>query len=126
MLGHSVVNQSDIRLKTEVHELSGNLQKVMALRPVTFRWRAPHPNQALNLGFIAQEVEKVFPELVYSGDDGFKSMSYSGLITPVIGAIKEQQELVLLHEKKIEALEEELAALKESIRALEVSKPPQP
>ena len=43
---------------------------------------------------IAQEVEKVFPEIVQMGHDGMKTMNYTGLIAPMIQAIKEQQEQI--------------------------------
>lgn len=48
------------------------------------------PNRT-ELGLIAQDVEPVFPDLVETDPTGMRSMNYVGLISPMIGAIKEQQ-----------------------------------
>jgi hypothetical protein len=45
--------------------------------------------QAPTIGVVAQDVEKVFPELVTTGRDGFKRVNYVGLIGPLIEAVKE-------------------------------------
>lgn len=72
------------------------------------------------MGVKAQEVEKVFPEVISEGPDGFKSVSYDHLIAPVIEAVKQLYgqvkalyERVLSNEKKTDT---EIAALKEQIK----------
>lgn len=82
--------------------------KISRVRGVTWEWRDDAPAEAKDqpgIGVIAQEVERVFPELVTTGDDGFKRVDYIGLIGPLIEAVKELDE-------RVQALEAELAALR--------------
>ena len=90
--------------------LQGSLDKVMQLNPVSFDWRTTEfPDMRLSsstqLGFIAQDVEKIIPEVVTTDNNGYKGMSYER-ITPVLtAAIQEQQ-------KQIEELKAENELLK--------------
>ncbi len=66
--------------------------KIRELRGVTWEWREDAPAEAQQqpgMGVIAQEVEKVFPELVVTDEQGLKRVEYSGLIAPLIEAVKE-------------------------------------
>jgi hypothetical protein len=72
---------SDARLKQNVVAISGVLDKVAQLRPVTYEWRKKefpdrHFGVGRNPGLIAQEVERVFPELVSTDDKGYKAVTY--------------------------------------------------
>jgi hypothetical protein len=67
-------------------------RKIRELRGVTWEWREDAPAEAQQqpgIGVIAQEVEKVFPELVMTDEQGLKRVEYSGLIAPLIEAVKE-------------------------------------
>jgi len=67
-------------------------EKIQQLRGVTWQWREEVPEDAVDqpgLGVIAQEVERVFPELVETGEDGVKRVAYYGLFAPLIEAVKE-------------------------------------
>jgi hypothetical protein len=67
-------------------------EKIQQLRGVTWEWREDAPEEAKaqpGLGVIAQDVEKVFPELVSTDEHGRKQVEYSGLIAPLIEAVKE-------------------------------------
>lgn len=75
---------SDINLKDNVETISGALDMVSNLRGVNFTWKS---NGAPSVGVIAQEVEKVLPQLVTSGDP--KTVNYDGIIGVLIQAIKE-------------------------------------
>jgi hypothetical protein len=69
--------------------------KIARLRGVTWEWRDDAPDDAKEqpgMGVIAQEVEKVFPELVTTDDQGRKKVEYEGLIAPLIEAVKELDE----------------------------------
>jgi hypothetical protein len=82
---------SDIRLKENIHTLQGGLNKVLQLRGVSFTW-INHPEYGQRIGFIAQEFEKVIPELVFSNEtDGFKGINYAEVSAVLVEAIKEQQ-----------------------------------
>ena len=66
-------------------------EKIQQLKGVTWEWREEAPDEAKEqpgLGVIAQDVEKVFPELVETDDQGRKRVEYSGLIAPLIEAVK--------------------------------------
>lgn len=67
-------------------------EKLQHLRGVTWKWRDDAPDDAKDqpgMGVIAQEVERVFPELVTTDPQGRKKVNYLGLIAPLIEAVKE-------------------------------------
>jgi hypothetical protein len=80
---------SDINLKENIKIIEDPLDKITKLNGVTFNWKE---NQKPSIGVIAQELEKVLPELVTQGD--IKSVNYNGLIGLLIEAIKEQQKQI--------------------------------
>lgn len=97
---------SDDRLKRNIKFMpDGTLSKVMELKPSTYQFSKMtadeggviESNRYYN-GFLAQEVEKIFPELVYKGTDNpnqdFYTMDYSGFGVIAIKAIQEQQKLI--------------------------------
>ena len=91
---YSTTTGSDIRLKENVRDLKGALNKTLKLRGVKFDWKDEHrpKNQ---LGFIAQEVEEVLPEIVKEidtvGKDGekHKTVNYPAVVPLLVEAIKE-------------------------------------
>jgi hypothetical protein len=89
---HGYTQGSDARMKSNVEQLSNVLDKLGAFRGVSFGWidgDTTARNQR-NIGVIAQEVEKVFPELVSQhGDEGQKAVDYSGLAGILVEAAKE-------------------------------------
>lgn len=91
-----ITEMSDKRLKKDIHSLEGALASVQQMRGVTYNWRQENPagiafEKGLQIGLIAQEVEAIFPELVDTDDQGFKSVEYSKLVAVLIEALKEQQ-----------------------------------
>lgn len=94
----TVTAASDVRNKTNIQTLPENtLEKVLTLRGVSFNWNAEYLKKHIDIpntgqiGVIAQEVEKIFPELVETDTDGYKSVDYTRLGPILIEAIKEQQ-----------------------------------
>ncbi len=85
---------SDIRLKKDVSYFnqSNPTDKLLSLHGVRFRWENANEDGPYQIGLIAQEVEKVFPELVSTGGDGFKGISILGMFAPVIEAMRQQHE----------------------------------
>lgn len=83
----SVNQTSDARLKENIQPQQDALEKVKALRGVTFEWKADETNQQ-HLGFIAQEVEAVYPELVTTKPDGYKAVNYAVLVSALVEAVK--------------------------------------
>ncbi len=92
---------SDQTFKTNIRPIEDSVALVQRLQGVRFDWLE---NNKPSLGLIAQEVEKVIPELVET-TDGIKSVSYSNMIGLLIEAIKEQQ-------NQMEELKSEISALK--------------
>ena len=90
---------SDARLKEDIRAFAPVLDRVAALRPVLFKWRADqfperHYGNDPAYGLIAQEVEAVLPEMVVTQDDGMKAVDYSELPLLAIQAIKELKQRV--------------------------------
>jgi hypothetical protein len=79
---------SDERLKKNIETFSdsASLENILQLRTVTYDWRSV--DNGRHTGYIAQELEKVVPELVRTGEDGFKQVNYTGLVPWITGAIK--------------------------------------
>ena len=65
---NGTIQTSDARLKDNIASTTYGLADLLKLRPVSFTWKA-QPQQGTQLGFIAQEVQPIFPELVNVGDD---------------------------------------------------------
>ena len=81
---------SDARLKKNVASLTDILPQIEKLRPVTYTWIDPSMPQSVNTGFIAQEVQQIFPEYVGPvGDGTYLGVNYQGFIVPAIKAIQE-------------------------------------
>ncbi|WP_413582957.1 tail fiber domain-containing protein [Bdellovibrio sp. HCB288] len=109
---------SDMRLKENIIEIQNPLEKILSLRGVEFDWRhdvnqPTKHEQRHDIGVIAQEVEKQFPEAVTSVKDGYKSVAYSKLVSPIIGAIKELYAKFKGHDEQLEKQARELASIKE-------------
>lgn len=101
----TITDVSDRRLKTDIQNLSeGQLKNLLALNGVSFKMNND-PEGALEYGFIAQDVEKIYPSLVFKRSEGMLSMNYMGLIAPMVEAIKEQNAQIKSLEARIEALE---------------------
>jgi len=89
-------SNSDVRWKKDIAPLQNSLTRVLQLQGVSYNMRKDKfPKLAFDggpqVGLIAQDVEKVVPEVVATRDDGFKAISYEKLIPLLIEAIKEQQ-----------------------------------
>lgn len=89
---------SDITLKNDMTEISGALDRIRALRPVTWFWKTDRNKRRLQHGFIAQEVEEIFPELVedqvWKDGTDRKHLSTKELIPYLVSAIAEQQQQI--------------------------------
>ncbi len=90
----SIAACSDVRFKTDISNLQNSLEKVMKLRGVNYRWRrGEFPQRDFEegnqIGFIAQELETLFPEMVMTDSEGYKSVDYGRLTAVLVEAIKE-------------------------------------
>jgi lipopolysaccharide export system protein LptA len=79
-------SSSDKRLKKSIKTVNSALEKVEALRGVTFTWKDSNTSA---IGMIAQEVQEVLPEVVTTDDDGYMGIKYTNVIGVLVEAIKE-------------------------------------
>ena len=97
---------SDERLKENITNLeSSTLDKIKLLNGVSFEWKnkSMGPN-GTQFGFIAQEVEEIFPALVDTDEDGYKSVQYTSFVPVLVEAVKEQQDTIEKQQSEIDQL----------------------
>jgi len=85
---------SDKKLKTNVKDIEYGLDTIMKLKPKQYDWKKDNRH---DIGFIAQEVEEVIPEIVKDNewfDDKIKTMDYEKLTAVLIKAVQEQQQQI--------------------------------
>jgi hypothetical protein len=95
---------SDARLKSNIIALEPTLFRLIQIEAKRYTMRADK-EQKEKIGLLAQEVQKVFPELVNEDKNGMLSLNYQGLIPILIKALKEQNEIYLTLENQLSAME---------------------
>lgn len=96
-------NGSDARLKKDIKQIPDALNKILRINGVTYHWRSGVNNDpSEQIGVIAQQVEKVFPQAVKESQNGFKSVTYGNLIAPIIESIKELYQKMLTNDQELE------------------------
>ena len=98
-----IIAYSDIRVKENIKTIPSALDKVSKLRGVEFNKIG---EEIKSIGVIAQEIEKIIPEVVRVDDKGMKSVAYGNITGVLIEAIKEQQTIVNQQQKEINTLKE--------------------
>ncbi len=110
----TLAQPSDVRLKTDINRLSAPLSTLTLLKSYTYQWKDKARDQALQYGLIAQEVQKIYPNLVKEDDKGMLSVNYIGLIPILIESIKElkaeNDQLKKEFNKRLDKLEDNLIA----------------
>jgi hypothetical protein len=110
------VQVSDTRLKKNVEKIPSVFDKIMLLKPVLYEMNNSNPGQEKSIGFIAQEVKKLFPELIHTSkgkSNGYGEindlllMNYSGFGVLAIKGIQEQQQQLIEMKKEIDLLKEQ-------------------
>lgn len=94
---------SDIRLKTNFVNLQDSLDKIRHINGVKFDWKS---SGLPDVGFLAQEVQEVFPEVVMTGEDGFLKVDYSRMIVLLLEAVKTM-------DKEMKTIDKEIRAIKD-------------
>ena len=100
---------SDARLKANIISLGSTLSKLLQIDGKSYTMKKDE-SEKQKIGLLAQDIEKVFPELV-SESHGVKSVNYQGLVPVLINALKEQENKYLKQEKRLERLERLVAAM---------------
>ncbi len=98
---NGTINTSDRNLKKNILPISYGLSSLLALNPVTYQWKDSIVDTNTHIGFIAQEVKEIIPEVVTIDGEGTHGMNYSELVPVLIKAIQELNQ-------KIERLENQL------------------
>ena len=96
---YSSTTQSDKNLKNNINPLQYN-NEILKLNPVTFKWNDINKSNTCNVGFIAQEIETILPDLVKEGLDNYKSVNYTSLIPYLVKHIQNLENRILILEQK--------------------------
>ena len=96
MTAPSFNSSSDVRFKKDIETLNGALDKILKLRGTSYNWRVGEIEgrnftDDAQIGFIAQELREVYPEMVHEDEDGYLSVNYMQVVPVLVEAIKEQQ-----------------------------------
>ncbi|HEY0652740.1 MAG TPA: tail fiber domain-containing protein [Chryseosolibacter sp.] len=103
---------SDRRLKKDFSPVESVLANVMQLKPLSYRFVSQASTAPKSIGFVAQEVKDLFPSVVnYSAENDLHTMDYAAFGVIAIKAIQEQQEMIDLLRKELQALKTEMNAL---------------
>lgn len=112
----SYITMSDARLKKDIQPLTGILPRLLQLTPKSYYYNDNPADARRSYGFVAQEVEPLFPEFVSTDkESGLKGIAYSNFGVIAVQAIKEQQQVIAKQEQKIEKLEGSLKAIKQKL-----------
>ncbi len=132
---YEFIEYSDINLKENISDLNSSVEKIRLLQPVEFNYKDPNllsdeqqtetqvadtgsvavpvreydPEKfsRKQFGFMAQDVEKIFPEIVHNNKEGIKGINYIALIPILVNAIKDQQDEIEALKRKIALIEKE-------------------
>jgi hypothetical protein len=83
---------SDERLKENIYVLTGSLEMLDKIHGYSFDWRTMpgiHENEGNDIGVIAQEIEKILPQIVTTRDNGYMAVKYERLVALLIESVKE-------------------------------------
>jgi len=107
---------SDVRLKENIRSFSNGLEIVNNLKTYNYNYKADKDKKA-TIGIMAQDLERLLPQLVSKADNGEESLSvnYIGLIPVLVNAVQEQQKVLDKQKLKIEQLEEALLAIQKKL-----------
>ncbi|EAY31819.1 cell wall surface anchor family protein, putative [Microscilla marina ATCC 23134] len=114
---------SDARFKKDITPITtGLIAKLDQLQGNTYQWRNDEFTErnfveGTQLGFIAQEMQEVFPELVSADSDGYLSINYTGLIPVLTEAHKQQQQNIEAQQAQIDSLVVRMVALENMLAA---------
>jgi hypothetical protein len=119
--GQLGVLASSERYKTDIKTIADETTRLELLRPVSFKLKTD-PKGAVQYGLIAEEVDKVFPELViHNGDGRIEGVRYEELAPMLLSQVQQQQKQIADQSKMLAELRQQLAAvteLKQQVAAL--------
>ena len=102
---------SDKRLKTDIKVLNNAMEKLLKLRGVEFHWKNKKWTNKKRFGVIAQELQKIYPEMVEMKKDGYYQVNYQALIPVLVEATKELKKENDKLKKRLDSIEKRLNRL---------------
>jgi len=108
---------SDARYKTNLMKVESALLKLESINGYFFNWNVG-TDKSRQIGLLAQEVEKVLPEVVSKGEDGILSLDYGKLVPLLVESIKEQQQQIDTQQKENAELKSEVQSLREELEQI--------
>lgn len=120
----NVISSSDSRFKEDIHPILAPLDKVLNLQGVTFNWKVdefPKKNFSTGrqIGFVAQDVQSIIPEVVTTDQDQYLGIDYGKLTPLLVEAIKEQQNQFIVMQSRFELMKTENSELKQLLERLQ-------
>ena len=100
-IGGDVVVSSDARLKANIVSLGSTLAKLLLIDGKSYTMKK---NGKQKIGVLAQDIQKVFPELVTTDEKDMLAVNYQGLVRVLINALKEQQSEIDIYRKEVSEL----------------------
>jgi gamma-glutamylcysteine synthetase len=120
ILASGTITPSDIRYKKNIQPIQSPIEKLAQLNGVTYKYRKEEfPQMGFTdkeqIGLIAQEVEKVFPQLVVTDNKGYKAVDYVKLVPVLLEGIKVQQSELIQQQSVNRSLQDQIDELKKLI-----------
>jgi len=117
---------SDGRYKKNIEPMKNSLSQVMQMQGVTYKWKTNEfPGKQfsndLQIGFIAQDMEKIIPQVVITDNDGYKGIDYAKLTPVLVEAIKSQQKMIEALQIKNTGLQTEMEQVRSEIKKIQSS-----
>jgi hypothetical protein len=115
---------SSLRFKEDVHDMAAASDGLMQLRPVTYRYKQPYADgsKPLDYGLIAEEVAKVYPDLVARDASGqIQTVQYQKLTPMLLNEVQKERQLLEAQEETIQLQEKSIQLLEKRLEALEAA-----
>ena len=109
----NLTENSDIKLKKDLQRITSVLPSLGNIFAYRYKWLSPNRGQELQIGLVAQEVQKVYPELVQQSEEGILSVSYTKFVPLLVEAVKEQQ-------SEIQKLRDQISERDEAMKEIKV------
>lgn len=113
---------SDGRLKKDITYFDNVLNKILQLKPCTFKWKNEDTSTPLHYGFIAQDVQEIFPEFVSVCDkeskEKYMGVSTGDLIPVLTQGIKDQHAIIMEQQKQIDSLQSQVETLQSQLQSI--------
>jgi len=126
---NGVALHSDSTLKESISDMDNQLEKLKKLKGVTYHLKRDKAiggkKKKTHYGFLAQDLEKIYPDMVFTNDSGVKSIFYTELIPVLLEAVKAQQAEIESQNKRLiqlEAQNKQLPEIEKRLAKLELKK----